>query len=237
MCEHSVYVPGLLKGGTVLDLGANKGNFGAAVRAECPVAVISIEANPILAEQLRHQGGRVIECSVGAASGSAEFHVAYNDEASSLRTPSGVGAHLVVKETMAVEVKSLEAILRENDIHDVACVKLDIEGAETDVLMSLGSFATQIAPQWTVEFHDDAEFKLCTAAEVDVALKCMRSAGFSILVRNWPARTNVLCLDRNALSIGLQDWFWLKLRYQYLALLWRKYLWLRDYIVWVWTRR
>ena len=124
-------------------------------------------------------------------------------------------------------MKALKSVLYEHTISDVACVKLDIEGGEIDVLMSVGAYASQIAPQWTVEFHDGPEFQLCKATEVDAAIAAMKSAGFSVLVRNWPACTNVLFLKRDALSIGLFEWVALKIRYQYVAVVWRKCLGLR----------
>jgi hypothetical protein len=99
------------------------------------------------------------------------------------------------------------------------------------VLMSLADMATKISPQWTVEFHDADGLKLCTRAEVNGAISSMKRHGFSVLVRNWPDRTNVLFLDRGALSIGLVRWTLLKLRYQYFAVLWRQWLAVRELVL------
>jgi FkbM family methyltransferase len=224
--EHSVYAPGL-QSGVVLDVGANKGRFGSGIAAAFPVEVISVEANPSLAVLLRRQDIQVIECALGLQDGPVDFNIGHNDEASSVRTPQGRKAHLAVRQTVRVAMKTLKTLLVEHEISRAACVKLDIEGAEIDVLMSVGAAASVIAPQWTVEFHDGPEFQLCKATEVDAAIAAMRSAGFSVLVRNWPTYTNVLFLKRDALSIGLFEWVALKIRYQYLAVLWRKCLGLR----------
>ena len=227
IAEHSLYVPGLQDGGSVLDVGGKQGRFGSAIAAAFPVRVISIEANPILAARLRQKGIQVVECALGATDGSVDFNIGHNDEASSVRTPQGRNAHLAVRQTVHVAMKALKTLLVEHKISRAACVKLDIEGAEIDVLMSVGAAASEIAPQWTVEFHDGPEFQLCKATEVDAAIAAMRSAGFSVLVRNWPACTNVLFLKRDALSIGLFEWIALKIRYEYLAVVWRKCLGLR----------
>jgi len=226
--EHSVYVPGLKAGGDLLDVGANRGRFGAEIAAEFPVNVISVEANPCLAALFRQQGIEVVECVLGATDGSVEFNIGHNDEASSIRMPQTGNAHLTVKETVRVDMKSLHTVLEEQAISGVACVKLDIEGGEIDVLMSIGACASQIAPQWSVEFHDGLEFGLCKRAEVNAAISEMKLGGFSVLIRNWPARTNVLFVNRKSLSIGLLEWVALKFRYQYLALVWRKYVELRH---------
>jgi FkbM family methyltransferase len=224
--EHSVYVPGL-KSGVVLDVGANKGRFGCGMAAAFPVRVISVEANPNLARLLRQQGIEVIECALGAREGPEHFNIGYNEEASSIRTPQGPNAHLVIRQTVHIAMKTLKTLLVEQKVSRATCVKLDIEGAEIDVLMSVGASANEIAPQWTVEFHDGPEFQLCKAADVDAVIAAMKSVGFSVLIRNWPARTNVLFVNRDALSVGLLEWAVLKIRYQYLAVVWRKFCGLR----------
>ena len=194
---HSVYVPGLQTGGSVLDAG--------------------------LAASLRTRGAQVIECALGCRDGSTTLHVGTNDEASSTCLPQFTDAHLIVTQSIPVQEKTIETVLEELGIYRFACVKLDIKGAEADLLKRINPVAREIAPQWTVEFHDDPEFSLCTATEVDAAISVMASSGFGVLVRNWPARTNVLFLDRKALSISHLQWISLKLRYQYLAFLWRRY--------------
>jgi FkbM family methyltransferase len=225
--EHSVYAPGLAAGGAVLDAGANRGRFSNEIAAKFPVKVFAIEANPALAAALRLQGLQVTACALGAKEGSAIFHIGTNDEASSTRAPGAGGAHLVIRESVEVAAKTLESVLSEMKISGLACVKLDIEGSEVDVLNAVGSAARRISPQWTVEFHDDPQFRLCEAKEVDCAIATMLRAGFSVLIRNWPSRTNVLFVDRRALAIGWLDWIAMKIRYQYLALIWRKLAGLR----------
>jgi hypothetical protein len=121
-----------------------------------------------------------------------------------------------------VEVKTLSEIIAVEKLSGVSCVKLDIEGAEVEVLPAVAPVAKKISPQWTVEFHDEPEFGLCSKEEVDEAIRSMQANGFSVLVRNWPARTNVLFLDRRQLLISRFVWCWTKLRYQWLAFFWRK---------------
>lgn len=225
--EHSIFVPGLVNGGYVLDVGANRGRFGRDVSARFPVKVWAIEANPVLAAMLRKEDLDVVECALGATDGPVKFHVGINDEASSTRIPSSADVQLVVKQSVRVVMKTLENVLDELQISSLTCVKLDIEGGEVDVIESVGPVARQLCPQWTVEFHDDSQFRLCAANEVDSAIATMVTAGFSVLIRNWPSRTNVLFLDRRALAIGWIDWLGLKFRYQYFALLWRKFVGLR----------
>ena len=220
--EHSVWTPGLAAGGCVVDAGANHGQFSMEAMRQFPVQTMAIEANPGLAAMLRAAKLRVVECALGAANGTTTFYLGKNDEASSVRVPRVDGAHLKVKEAVVVEVKTIAAIIEKEMLAKIACVKLDIEGAEVEVLPTVASVAREIGPQWTVEFHDEPEFGLCSKEEVDTAIRWMQESGFSVLVRNWPARTNVLFLDRRQLGISRFVWFWIKWRYQWFAFLWRK---------------
>ncbi len=185
------------------------------------VRPILIEPNPMLADALRASGSSVVACALGTANGSTIFHIGGNDEASSVRLPKALG-RLVPMDSLAVPVRTLSSLREEFRIPQFVCVKLDIEGAEVDVITSLGPTAREVAPQWTVEFHDGDEFGLCEPEEVDQAIHAMRRQGFSVLVRNWPSRTNVLFVDRKELSISWLYWAVIKIRYQYLAALWRK---------------
>jgi len=220
--EHSVWTPGLAGGGCVLDAGANHGRFTLEVMRRFPVQTIAIEANPGLAAILRAAKLRVAEYALGVANGTTTFHLGDNDEASSIRKPKGAEAHLKITDSVVVEVKTLLTIIDEEKLPKIALVKLDIEGAEVEVLPAVAPVAGEISPQWTVEFHDEPEFGLCSKEEVDTAIHSMQENGFSVLVRNWPARTNVLFLDRSQLKISPFTWFWVKWRYQWFAFFWRK---------------
>lgn len=224
--EHSVWTSGLAGGGCVLDAGANHGRFSIETMRRFPVQTFAIEANPGLAALLRAAKMRVAECALGAVNGNATFHLGENDEASSVRKPRVNVAHLKIKNEVVVSVKTLVTIIDEEKLAGIVCVKLDIEGAEVEVLPKLAPLASKISPQWTVEFHDAPEFGLCSKGEVNIAIRSMQESGFSVLVRNWPARTNVLFLDRSQLKVGRFVWLWVKWRYQYFAFLWRKFRWL-----------
>jgi FkbM family methyltransferase len=220
--EHSVWTPGLIAGGAIVDAGANHGRFSKEAIRQFPVRAIAIEANPHLAEMLRKNTPSVVECALGATNGTATFNMGENDESSSIRKPTMKGAHLTIKEAALVKVKTLTSIIEDGKLAKIACIKMDIEGTEVEVIPSVAPVARDISPQWTVEFHDAAEFGLCSKEEVDIAIHSMIAQGFSVLVRNWPARTNVLFVDRKQLKISASVWFFIKWRYQWLAFLWRK---------------
>lgn len=221
--EHSIMPVGLHEGAIVIDAGANHGFFSNACKTQFRLEPVLIEANPELAIALRNSKMRVVECALGQSNGSTIFHIGSNDESSSVRKPNCANGHLQIKGEVEVRVRNLPTIIQEEELSDIVLVKLDIEGAEIEVLQGIAPTASKISPQWTVEFHDDPEFGLCSKAEVDSIIYSMKQNGFSVLIRNWPSRTNVLFVDRKQLKITTFKWLFVKLRYQVIAFLWRKF--------------
>src|ERR1017187_7760032 len=92
--EHSVWTLGLVAGSCVVDAGANHGRFSMELVRQFQVETVAVEANPCLAAVLRNSKLRIVECALGAANATTTFHLGENDEASSLRKPKAVQAHL-----------------------------------------------------------------------------------------------------------------------------------------------
>lgn len=218
---HSVLVPGIDRGNLLLDLGSNHGRFLAAICERFSLDAVAVEPNPALASELRSRGYKVVDAAIGASDGYAEFQVGQNDESSSLREPLHAGTHLQVERTVPVRTVRFATLLWETGLDRVGLIKVDVEGAEIDLFNSLTPRELHVSPQWTVEFHDDAEFGLCSRAEVDGAIRRMTKSGFSVLVRNWPSRSNVLFVDRRRLEISWLQWAMILLRYQWIAWVWR----------------
>lgn len=218
---HSLCTKGLRLGQVVLDVGANRGRFTKEVSRRLGLYAVAVEANPELVKVLRHEGITVIEGALAASTAMRDFHIGANEETSSMLKPTTSRAHLQVTKSVVVQTKTLPSILAEASLVKACLIKLDIEGAEIEVLTTLDASLRAVSPQWTVEFHDEREFGLSSRDDVDRAIAEMRAAGFSVLVRNWPARTNVLFVNRSELGIGFFEWLWMKLRYQWLSFLWR----------------
>jgi FkbM family methyltransferase len=135
-----------LRSGLIVDIGANEGNFSAAVAGLAPGArIIACEPNPAPRERLRARLGskvEIVDAAIGAEPGHATFNITAMDHNSSLRMPRSekMGALLQqegweVTERLDVEVTTLDALVGDRD---VAVVKLDVQGAEMDVLMGGG---------------------------------------------------------------------------------------------------
>lgn len=120
----------------VLDVGANVGHVTAAYRRAFPRAhIVAFEAAPAAARDLRARVAgdartEVVEAAVAAEDGvEATFHVTPLVGTSSLRRPLGE-----TSEELRVTTCSLDAWCARAGIDHVDVLKVDVEGAELEVL-------------------------------------------------------------------------------------------------------
>jgi FkbM family methyltransferase len=129
---------------TVLDVGANRGQFALFAARRFPQArLICFEPLPsprARLERVMGPGARVTvrDCALGVATGTAEFHVSAADDSSSL-LPIGSRQREVFPgteetATVEVEVRRLDEVLSASELITPVLLKLDVQGAELAVL-------------------------------------------------------------------------------------------------------
>lgn len=129
---------------TVIDVGANRGQFAVFARQRFPnAALICFEPLPEERARLRRAvgGGTKVELSefaLGARNATGEFHVASAADSSSL-LPIGsrqVAAFPDTKErrTMAVEIRRLDDVIDRHTLARPVLLKIDVQGGELGVL-------------------------------------------------------------------------------------------------------
>jgi hypothetical protein len=93
-----------------------------------------------------------------------------------------------------VEVPTVDfaEVLRRLGGH-VDLAKLDIEGAEFEVLETAHRSDLAACGQLTVEFHDDTH--PLTRRDVDWACKRLRSEGYGVVNANWPFANDMLFVN------------------------------------------
>ena len=132
---------------TYVDVGTNRGQvLGEAVRVASRARHIAFEPIPALARQVAHAypGVDVRQRAVGAEPGSAEFcHFRALDGWSGLRRSPLISDERGDPEFITVEVSTLDAEL--GDLRP-AVVKIDVEGAELDVLQGARRVLTNAKP-------------------------------------------------------------------------------------------
>jgi FkbM family methyltransferase len=146
--EHDRILPGLALN-TIVDIGANRGQFALCVRRLYPQAQIySFEPLSRPARSwLRNFGSdpraRLFRKAIAAQSGSATMHVSRWDVSSSL-LPFAQAQHDNFPLTQeasreVVETTLLEACLDAQEIREPALLKLDVQGYELTALQGCGA--------------------------------------------------------------------------------------------------
>jgi len=129
---------------TVIDAGANKGQFAIFAARRFPrAALLCFEPLPDAAARLRRAVGNVgrlklWNVALGAADGQAEFHVSAADDSSSLLA---IGARqraefpgTAERMTTTVDVRRLDGLLEPTELTRPVLLKIDVQGGELAVL-------------------------------------------------------------------------------------------------------
>jgi FkbM family methyltransferase len=136
---------------TVFDVGANRGQFSVVARHLFPSAQIfafePLEVDRRFYQLVVRGPVRMQALALGAARGRTKFFVTSRADSSSLLAPTkkqesayGVG----LASTTMVEVERLEDVIRPEDIAPPALLKLDVQGAELQVLQGGGKILRMI---------------------------------------------------------------------------------------------
>ncbi len=183
---------------TVVDLGANVGDFSTLIRRSYGCRVIAVEANPQLVERVRAiEGVEALHAAVTDRSGEIELMLSDNPEASTV-LPGGQGMQLNGSR-VRVPTCTLEEVLAKHAVEHVDLLKVDIEGAEVPVLLSTPEALLRRIDQITMEFHDFCG--LVTPEQLAAVVERLESLGFDGL-RFGSDNMNWLFVRRRAEGIG-----------------------------------
>jgi FkbM family methyltransferase len=144
---------------TYIDIGANIGLLSLPILENCPdVSVLSLEASPETLSYLtqtragsrHHQRWSVTGTAVGKAAGTATFWSSTVDNgAFDGFQDTGRGGS---KQAIEVAVKTLDEIWSDAGRPSVSVIKIDVEGAELDVLAGAGEILSSQCPAVVVEW-------------------------------------------------------------------------------------
>jgi FkbM family methyltransferase len=202
--SHTVLVSHLAVGGGFVDLGANRGAFASKAERDLGLSpLLLVEANPGLVNALTASGHRnVRHCAVSSRSGAVALNLAENDEGSSVKTlPEQSSLGCVAVGSVQVPAVTLETLLESIAPSKIDLLKVDIEGAEVDVLLSAPDAVLQRFAQISVEFHCHPVFGFGGAAEVQLVISRMKGLGFDCISFN-SMLTDVLFVNHRALRLS-----------------------------------
>ena len=214
---HSLYTPPLGAASVIVDLGANHGEFALQMSRRFGGRYYLVEANPDLQDTLRRETPfPVLPYAVAPLDGPVRFNVAKNDEGSSiLPLPETSVYDCTLARTVEVAGKRLEAILAEIDEPRIDLLKVDIEGAEIEMLTTADPARLRDIGQITVEFHGDSVFGFGMHLEVEQAIQRLGRLGFVALNFSRPLRTDVLFVNLALHRLSRPRVLWWQLRYDH----------------------
>jgi FkbM family methyltransferase len=205
LCAHTFVSSLLDESSVVVDLGLNQGLFARQIMGRFGCRVYGLEPVPELFEALKSQPGLIAEQrAIGPAAGEGTIHI-FGKRCATLAPPlAGETARSVT-----VETTTLPDFLTRHSLSRIDLLKVDIEGAELEMLESIPESILQAIRQMTVEFHDFLYPE--TAPVVRERIRDLRLAGFHP-VRFSRDNQDVLFLNLklipNALMVRLLLDFW-----------------------------
>jgi FkbM family methyltransferase len=209
--EHSFFDTLLPRPAAVADFGAHRGEFFAPLKAEYPVSrALLVEADPVLVERLKETFGNEADVLHAALVGEKKgatiiFTRSIEPKASSIFSER-VEASAVLNQVKVPTINFAEALRRLSGRVDLA--KLDVEGAEVEVLQTARPSDLAACGQLSVEFHDNRQ--LATRRDIARLWQRLRGEGYGIVNANWPYVDDVLFVNLRGIATGKR----LRLRYR-----------------------
>ncbi len=149
--EHAPAFDGI-EPNTVIDVGANKGQFAAFAAVRWPKAqIFSFEPLNRPCATFRHILGNratLFECAVGEEPATLDIHIASRRDSSSLLPLGNLQKKLFAMEEVAtrpVPVQRLDDTLRDRDLQQPILLKIDVQGFEHQVLRGIGVLKEEIS--------------------------------------------------------------------------------------------
>jgi FkbM family methyltransferase len=182
----------------VVDLGMNKGEFSNWVVNNTDARCVGVEPVPSLYRTLP-RGDRIeaVQAAVGATPGKQ-----------SLCMPRGTCASLASAgltrdgDRVEVEVITLDALMRARRLEWIDLLKIDIEGAEVELLEGLDKQTFARIGQMTVEFHDFV--RPSDQPRVAKVVGRIRDNGFYVVNFGRRDFTDVVCLNRAVFDVSVK---------------------------------
>jgi FkbM family methyltransferase len=199
VCGHS-FAPELIqKGGVVLDCGANKGEFSEWLTKYLPgTRVYTFEPDPRLFSALpESQDLRKVHMAVTGDGNDIDLWL--GDE----RCSSAYYKEYDGQQFVRARSTTLDDFFFRERIERVDLIKLDIEGAELDVLTNVSEKCLSRVGQLTIEFHDflrksdEARIKECSSR--------LEGMSFHRTKFSWSDHSDVLFINKRIHQVGWRE--------------------------------
>jgi FkbM family methyltransferase len=209
VAEHSfLEAPLRRRGAVVVDLGCNRGGFASGMIERYGATVYAVEPVPELFAALPRLPGLHVEqlAIVGDATGEVELLINEGSCATIDRRLGEAGATAV-----AVPAERLDQLLSRHGLTHVDVLKVDIEGAEIEMLDGTSDAVLATIAQISVEYHDFADPSL--APQVAATHSRLVGLGFWSLAFS-RGNQDVLYVNSAKLPVSPAERLWITSRYR-----------------------
>lgn len=167
---HWIYEKTLNDSSWIIDLGANLGHFTTEILNRGKYNIIQVEANPILYNKLSKEHLKY-NVAISNYNGSCKFYISANNEASSIF--SDFQNHWPANESKEVQCITISSFLAQLDVGVFDLIKVDIEGAEIQLIEDFCKNETKLVKQISFEFHHNLNRNLKN--KTFNAIDCLRA--------------------------------------------------------------
>jgi FkbM family methyltransferase len=198
---HTIYTEPLCKTQqnsrpTVIDCGANKGEFSSYVSKEFNAISYGFEPDPRLFSNLIEQDGiSYYQLAVGSRDGTVRLNLG-NENCSSIKYTESSS-----QEFVNVKIISLENFCNEMKIGPIDLLKVDIEGAELDLFENFSDEYLKTIRQITIEFHD--HLNKGDIPRIKSIIKKMKENGFYVLNFSHFTYGDIMMLNRIHIDLNV----------------------------------
>lgn len=210
--EHTFLDSGLGPDVVVIDCGGCHGGFCSEVASRYGCLCHVLEPSPSNFVKIP-KSPRIVKHRIALSNrvGVAEFNLA--------DTPISNSLHALPEESVIGQIQvnttSLDGFLAGENIRHVALLKLDIEGAEMEVLESISPDALAIIDQITVEFHKPFVYpRGADKKRLDSIVRRLGQAGFELVMPLKPIYFDTLFVKQSAFAMNWLDWCLLRLKHE-----------------------
>lgn len=186
----------------IVDLGANIGSFYSLMYTKYGSRCYAVEASEALYEKLPQVAGlNSYHCAIGKTNGTTLFYTSQNPEANSMN--QSVSKIWGIVDSILVQQRTLSSFLELEGIPlPVHILKVDVEGAELDIINSLSDQILSKILQIPMEVHD---FLIQTPEylnNLERALVKLKSNNFLIIKISEGDWRETLCINRNLIKLS-----------------------------------
>ena len=197
VCDHTFSLDRTNDLAVVVDLGMNKGDFSQWIAGNTDARCYGAEPVPELFESLpRSERIAARRVAIGGETGTKRLSIP--DRLCASLSETGL---IQAPRNIDVEVVTLSSFIAGYGITFIDLLKVDIEGAEIEVIRSMEDDLFARIGQMTIEFHDF--MKPSDTLLVKEAIRKITNNGFYVINFGLKNFTDVLCLNRRRFNVEL----------------------------------